>query len=479
MKKRIRIKNINKGFTLVEVIIAMTLIGMVAAIAGSMINFSFKAEKKAEEEYDLQAEVRLAAEVVNNALRNTSVTFLMNGKMPETKAQGWNYIGMSADGTEILQYTWDEVSNSHTEKRLLQARPASNYVLDFSNPKSTKLIDYTIGFDQVNSNNFEVKSSVNAVNSIAIDYIKDEKNPSQVLAYRLDERPKAGKDTKGAVVITMVLDTSGSMAYDMGGSGKDKNKIRMTIMKEKAKALVGDFPENVHLSIFEYSTDADDAMGREFIKLDTEGKKNTVKSTIEGFRATGGTNTGDALRRAYHKLGEYVPQPNEEPLNYIILLTDGNPTYYSHTATDGFWSGPWWNQTWVEKSKYGNSTRQAKIPDDEYQVDANAAKWVSGPGNDDDNGKNCLNYATYMGSIIAGDTSKNIKTFVIGFSGVNSEITKAETIATSANKAGTKVEDVYFEAGSGEELGIAFDAIKEAILTEYWHIYGPYGKPAD
>ena len=56
---------------------------------------------------------------------------------------------------------------------------------------------------------------------------------------------------------------------------------------------------------------------------------------------------------------------------------------------------------------------------------------------------------------------------------------KAKEIALSVNGPGTKAEDVYFKAGSEAELGIIFDTIREAILTEYWHIYGPYGKPND
>ena len=79
--------------------------------------------------------------------------------------------------------------------------------------------------------------------------------------------------------------------------------------------------------------------------------------------------------------------------------------------------------------------------------------------------------------MLGGDLK--IKTCVIGFSAVPSDISKAKEIALSANRPGTKAEDVYFEAGSEAELGIIFDTIREAILTEYWHIYGPYGKPND
>ena len=453
MKKKL---NNNNGFTLVEIIIAITLVGLVATIAGSMINFSFKAEKRLESEYEIQSEVRLATEVINNAIRYTSVTVLMNGKMPDTKVADWNYIGLSSDGSKVIQYTWNDTLKKHDEKVLLKAKDGRKYNLEFSNEDKTKLIDYTIGVQPQNGMKFDVNSSLAAANSLAIDYVKDNKNPAAVLAYRLDERPKAGKDTKGAVVISMVLDNSGSMDKNLsnGTSGPSRNSI----LQEKAKALIDSFPENVNLGIFSYAdnaNNANNATGSQFIKLTNDSAKKDAKDKIP-TSPEGGTNTGDALRRSYYQLKGYTKQPNEEPLYYTILLTDGNPTY--HTSTG-------------KKNK--NDPKNYRMSSGDTDSD-----YIGGEGSSDPDNYS-LNYAKAVGQNLMVGGDLKIKTFVIGFSAVKSDISKAKEIALSANGPGTKAEDVYFEAGSEAELGIIFDTIREAILTEYWHIYGPYGKPND
>lgn len=452
MKKKLN----NKGFTLVEIIIAISLIGLVATMAGSLVNFSFKAEKKVESEYELQSEVRLAAEVINNAIRNTSVTFLINGNMPSSKVADWNYIGLSSDKSSVVQYIWDPDLKKHGERILLATKDGRKYNLQFSNPAKTKLIDYVIGVEPQSGNKFDVNSSLNAVNSLAIDYVKDDKKPSAVLAYRLDERPKAGKDTKGTVVISMVLDNSGSMEKNLSnGSPTKANPSRNSILQTEAKKLIDSFPENVSLGIFSYATTANNASSSSLIKLTDTTAKGNAKNKIP-TSPDGGTNTGDGLRRAYYQLKGYTKQPNEEPLYYVILLTDGNPTY--HTST-------------TKSNK--NESKNYRMTDGDTSSD-----YIGGEGNSDPKSYS-LNYAKAVGQnlLVGGDLKT--KTFVIGFSAVKTDIDKAKEIALSANKAGTKAEDVYFEAGSEEELGIVFDSIKEAILTEYWHIYGPYGKPAE
>ncbi len=445
-------KNKNKGFTLLEIIVAITIASLVATIAGSLVNFSFKAEKKVEAEYDLQADVRLASEVINNAVRNASVTFLINGKIPAGKASNWNYIGLTGDASQIVQYTWDEPSKKHQEKILLKAEADRTYSLEFENKAKSKLIDFTVGAKPNTGKSFEVKSSLNSMNSLAVDYIKDEKNPSAVIAYRLDERPKAGKDTKSSIAISMVLDNSGSMDKTLNNNKPDKkNPSRNSIMQKEANKLIDDFPENVHLLTFSYATNANSATGSSFIQLTTAANKDKAKEKIPK-NPVGGTNTGDALRRAYFKLLGFE---EKESLRYIILLTDGNPTYHSSTSKND-----------------KNNKKNYRLTDGDVTEDD-----IGGEGNSDPYSYS-LNYAKTLGALISSNKAIS-KTFVIGFSAVKSDIDKAKEIALSANKAGTKVEEVYFEAGSEEELGIAFDSIKEAMLTEYWHIYGPYGKPAE
>lgn len=104
--------------------------------------------------------------------------------------------------------------------------------------------------------------------------------------------------------------------------------------------------------------------------------------------------------------------------------------------------------------------------------------YIGGEGSSDPDNYS-LNYAKAVGQELMVGGDLKIKTFVIGFSAVKSGYIKSKEIAFKCKWTRTKAEDVYFEAGSEAELGIIFDTIREAILTEYWHIYGPYGKPND
>lgn len=60
---------------------------------------------------------------------------------------------------------------------------------------------------------------------------------------------------------------------------------------------------------------------------------NSVKSRVNALEANGGTNIGDGLRRAYYRLTD-TRSTNENPIEkYLILLTDGEPTYHSTYRT--------------------------------------------------------------------------------------------------------------------------------------------------
>lgn len=457
----------NAGFTLVEIIVALSLVGLVMGVTGGFINFSFTAEKTVEDEYVLQSEMRLATEILNNAIRDASVTFVMPGAVSPDKIRNkWSYLGVSENEKEIVQYLWTEdpdgSNGKHVKKVLVADKDKITYRLRFGNKEKTKLISYNIKLDKEGGKSLTVASEVSAINSVAVDYTSSEKEPAALIAYRSDPRPQPEGNKKVSVVISMVLDDSGSMRYNMNGgtNTSSTNKARKTIMKAKADVLIDSFPENVKLGIVRFATDANNPSS--LIELTSESKKTEAKDKIPQ-NANGGTNTGDGLRRAYHQLKGYSKSPGEEVLYYIILLTDGNPTYYSHTKRNG----------------YTSSDDSTKVNADDYQVDADNMKYRGGTGSGDPK-DNCINYTKTVGEkLLRADTGLKVKTFVIGFSGVSDEIIKAKTIASNCNPTGTNIDDIYFYANDEQSLGIAFDAIKESILLELWHIYGPYGKPEE
>ena len=456
----------NSGFTLVEIIVTIALLGMVFTLAGSFINFSFNSEKRVENEYEIQSEMRLATELLNSYIRNATVTFVMPGSVSsDTIEDDWNYFGVSEDGREIVQYTWKEdpdgSNGRHEKKVIISQRDGTTYRLKFDNKTKTKLVGYELELQKEDGRTVSVSSTLAAINSVAVDYNSSEEYPAAVIAYRTDERPRPGENRKVTIVISMVIDDSGSMGYNMtGGSPTYSNKARKTIMKAKADALIDSFTDNVVLGVVRFASDANYPSG--LTKLTDESTKIAVKSSIP-TNANGGTNTGDGLRRAYFQLKSYTKSsPDEEVLYYIILLTDGIPTYYSHTAGS---------------YKYRNNDRAVVTTD--YQIINGNIDDRGGTGSSDPY-SNSLNYTKTVGErLLRADTSLNIRTFVIGFSAVLTDISKAETIAVNCNPVGTDIDEIRFLADSEESLGIAFDAIKESMLSEYWHIYGPYGNPEE
>ncbi|MGI6751739.1 MAG: VWA domain-containing protein [Anaerovoracaceae bacterium] len=448
------------GFTLMEIIIALSLLGMVMAAAGGFIKFSFTAEKKVEDEYELQSEMRHATEILNNAVRDASVTFIMPGDAEEAYLKDkWSYIGVSEDKREFVQYLWvpneDGKGGSHVKRVLVSAKNGVTYSLRFDNTEDTKLVDYTIGLDKVNGKSMEVASTVSAINSVAVDLYSSERNPASLIAYREDPRPQPEGNKNVTVVISMVLDDSGSMKDAMGGGSPGRNeKSRSQIMKDKANALIDSFPENVWLGVVRFADNANNPSS--LIHLVDERKKEEAKRKIP-TSANGGTNTGDGLRRGYYQLQSYSKAADEEVLYYIILLTDGDPTYYSYVS--------------------GGSSYDNKRTNLVYQKAEGNIKNRGGSGSTD-RYDTCIDYTKYIGDeLLIKDTGLKPKTFVIGFSGVPSEVSRAKIIAKNCNPAGTNLNEIYFDATDETSLGIAFDAIKETILLELWHIYGPYGKP--
>ena len=470
--------NNRHGFTLVELIVVLSLVGLIAGIAGGFINFSFKAENKVKGEYELQADLRQATENLNNALRDASVTFLRPGSVsPSTVTDDWSYIGVSDDGSEIVQYVWaedaDGTNGRHEVKTIVTSRAGITYNLTFDNKENTKLIGYKLQLNSTKGKSLSVYSTLSAINSVAVDINTSERNPAAVVAYRTDARPKAGANKNVTIVISLVIDDSGSMSWNMAGTQQDyvdSRYQRKTIMKSKANALIDSFPSNVYAGAVGFSGQG--SIKCPLTKLVNTAAKQTVESCIP-INADGGTNTGDGLRLAYYQLKNYTKSSADEiVLYYVIMLTDGDPTYFSHTAYGKY------NQY------YGMQRRDyQEVPDADFQVDSAIMKYQGGTGSSDPMG-NCLDYTRVVSnSLLVADSTLDTKTFVIGFSGDSTDITKAKSIACYCNgldpntATAEEKSKVYFEANSAESLGIAFNSIQEAILTEYWHIYGPDGKP--
>lgn len=455
--------NKNSGFTLVEIVVSILLIGLVFSLAGMFLNFSFRAEKKVEEEYDLQTEVRRTTDALNNAIRNSSVTFIVPGSVfSSPKKDKWSYFGLE-EQNKIVQYTWNPDTGAHDRSVIVSAREGILYNLYFkqNNPES-KLVEYHL--DVINENDdtksVSVSSELAALNSLAVDDGGSDSNPAVAIAFRSDNAPRPEEITtqrEVTIAISLVLDVSGSMAYDMNGRKKgernfNSKEIRMDIMTREAQKLIDNYVAlgGIEVSIIPYSNTANNPGD---LLPATSRNQASLRNKISGLKADGGTNTGDGLRRGYYQLrNNYNKNYDKEIVNYVILLTDGEPTYFSGD------------------NRYG-SNYSAYIP---KLGDGNCnSNYIWGVGNNDGIGgatnlARSMSYCNNIGQKIRQDTDLNIGTFVIGFSAVAAEISNNKTVAK--DYCGGR----YYEAGSEIALETAFSEITSTILRETWHIYGPY-----
>lgn len=456
----------NRGFTLVELMVTIALLVMVIFMAGSFINFSFNLEKKSDAEYDFQASMRQASRIINNEIRNSSVTFTMAEEhFKGKKTDKWDYLGVE-NHKEIVQYKWDPnkwnptttTNGAHERIVLVSSNVAISYNLTFNKvPNKTNLVGFTLeGINsEEDSKKHTIYSELIAMNSVAVDDGGSLDNPAVAIAYRSDSVPKPEEVTtkkEVTILIAMVMDQSGSMddKMDVKEGNKTIKRARIEIMKQNAKNLISGYSENIKVAIIPFANSANNPGD---FKACTSKNKTDINKQIDNMEANGGTNTGDGLRRAYHQIKKYnTDNKTEEIVNYIILLTDGNPTYYSSTN----------KKSYVAKMD-GNNL------DSDYRLGTGGETPIS-------NIDNSMKYVSDIGQGLVVGGAYNIRTFVIGFTDSVNGVTRGKEIAeTACTKAGNpERKGTYHPANSAIQLEQVLTEITTTILQETWHIYGPY-----
>lgn len=442
--KKFKIRN---GITLIELIIVMSIIVVIISLAGTMMIFSTKSQAAVNMEFQIQSDMRLASEIVNQELRYSSAVFMLNEHQFEDSSDlksGWSYFTLSDDDKEIVHYVWDESTSTHKQVSLVKAQDNILFNLNFKGVDSdSRMIDFKLdGYIEGSSGSkVSVSSVLNALNAAVVDDSGTPISPSVTLAYRSDDIPDP---EKVKIAVTMVLDKSGSMGYEMGGGNSD---IRISVMKEKAKELIDTFADmdNVYISLIPFSTNANNPGA--FLKA--EDNKVSLKNSIDSLNANGGTNAGDGLRRSYYQHVDFV-DPDHEVLHYTILLMDGNPTF------------------WPSLNGSTNYYGTGNISDSTSNMGGNGSSTISGS-------------MSYIESFSNGYIKKNdstqtvfMKTFVIGFTGVSEEVSRAQDIANyHSHSTDDRIKGMYYAATNSAELEEVFNSIVDFILSETWHIYGP------
>ena len=241
--------------------------------------------------------------------------------------------------------------------------------------------------------------------------------------------------------IALVIDASYSMTYSVDGktSGVSSTQQRMYLAKHAATNFINRFDkESVKIALITYGTNvSEDSF------IDVRDKQQLL-TKIDNIKAeplsTGGTSTGNALRKAYYKLKN---TGNSSAKKYIVLLTDGRPNF------------------WI--SRTSNNTNVLATEKSNFVLTANApAEYLKGQVSFNNTTINiATEYAKDISKIIAADSS--VSSYMVGFA-TNAEDTDAlESIGTSIR---AKDNNRLFFKSSSTELNELYQQMAEEIRLE-------------
>ncbi len=442
-----------KGFTLVEVILVLAIIGIVISLSATMLTYSIRSHKIVDEEYQIQSNIRMTSQIISNYIKESSAIFMLNDAYFDSSnlKNEWDYFALSDDKTQVIQYKWDSSSSTHVANVLADSYPGLVYSLSFDKSDEDSLLGgFTIrAVSDSGAVKANVHNEVNALNTVVVDNTGNSSNPAVALAYRTQDIPDPSKPR---ISVTLVLDKSGSMAWNLAGNtitnGFENPNSRFAIMKLRTVDLLNELESigNVHVAVVPFDSDANkDGNYQNLYRISNN--KTTLVNLVNGIpKDGGGTNIGDGMRRAYHIHNAFKTSNTGNLLHYNIILGDGNPTY------------------WTES---GGSYL--------YADGGISSSNIKGTGNEDTSNINSsMNYVSAIGDNLYKGGSVEIKTFVIGFSANSANITRLNNIAGYVTSStNTKIVGHYYEATSSEALQDVYKDISKQIEMDAWHIFGP------
>lgn len=291
---------VKKGFTLVELLIALALVSLIIVTGTNPLLIGIKAHAITIDEFNVQSNTRYVSAKINTIIRDASGVFVLHREDDENLTEEWNYIMLNEDSTKLLEYVWDDVSKTHIPRELVVGINDVTFDLEFiknNPPDKDKLLEFNLNV-KTGGIVREIKSELESKNALQV-IDRSYMNKGNTLAYRYDARLDEASNAQA--VIAMVLDTSGSMAYNMNGnSTTNSSNKRITKMKAEAVRLVESLAKNnnIYISIVPFSSTANNP--KEMLKANSN--LSTIRNQINGLSADGGTNTGDGIRRGFYKI---------------------------------------------------------------------------------------------------------------------------------------------------------------------------------
>lgn len=381
----------------------------------------------------------------------------------------------------------------------------------------------------------DIVSEVEALNSLQVVDRGNSSTPARVLLYRTDDRP-IGYDAKAAVAMVLDVSGSMAEDMDGKNNSESRISILKKKSKILLNSM-GDLDIDITLAPFSnYAYNSWKVNGvtknlDKFYNIVTE--KSDLDNIIANLTTVSGTNVGDGIRRAYFRIKDYNDIVNEEDddsienkdaTKYMILLMDGIPTFgsvyksetngtftyrknnYNYTANnyknsvfvlsdeeiEDIWYQPstkynsgistgWFGNVIIQTSniKYGKYYEYVKsgsytLMNENNSKSDKSIGFYAGNGSISDD-ELSMGYiketAKLLANIKNNDNKKNLKVYVIGFSNVAGDREKLNTIKGLISPYVQQV--TSFEATSDDELEKVFDGIRQTILEDFWHIYGP------
>lgn len=486
-----------KGITLVELLLALALISIIIVAGTNLLLVGVKGHTITIDEFNIQSNTRLVSSKINSIVRDASGVFILHRDDADNLTSEWNYIMLNEDKTKLLEYVWDDTSNSHTVNELVTGLNEVNFDLEFlkNNPSDVdKLLKFYLkvmygGKERVINTEIEAKNALQVVDR---SYL----NIGNTLSYRYDSRLDDASNAQA--VVAMVLDRSGSMADNMQGNYTSNNsQKRITKMKAEAVRLVEKLAEkpNINVSIIPFNNTANNP--GDMLAANTN--LDAIKQKINAPTATGGTNTGDGIRRGYYQIKNFNEDENNKNKtnkNFIIILVDGVTTFYSaheieqlerisfssdrgaFTEYDGkiydyagrsgflFWYTYYYDLKGVEYVLGDNNLDPSEMTN--YNSRSSLGKYAGHGSLLDHLGTEFVNEIGKMVKEYKEGTNEAIQVYVIGFSAVPADHGSLGDIAMA-----TRGDSVFYEAGDSEALEEIFKAIQRDITDALWHIGGP------
>lgn len=153
-----------KGATLIELLAATVLVTIVLSLAYSFYVFGVKSFQRANEQSELQDNVRLVSHTITNDLRYAREVKLLSACPTSfTVTDPFSYICVNGTSTSVEQHIYDGVS-AHVTRRLDTINPAYpvTYSIKFS-ITNDHLLSYSIS-SKAEGQSFEVRSQVLLLN---------------------------------------------------------------------------------------------------------------------------------------------------------------------------------------------------------------------------------------------------------------------------------------------------------------------------